>query len=375
MQDVLIPTPALHQWVVELWQAAGSDAREAQLTADHLVQANLSGHDSHGVGMIPKYVNAWQANELQLNQHARIVHDGGTMLNVDAQCGMGQAVAEEAMELAIARARQHGVCIMGLNHSHHIGRVGHWAEQATRAGMISIHFTNALSSAFVAPHGGQNARMGTNPFTIGVPRGDAPPLILDFATSAIAMGKVRVALNKGVPVPENCLLDAQGQPTTAPRAMYPVPGSGVGMGALQTFGGEIAGHKGYALALMCEVLGAAVTGGETIRPEVLARRQHAVWNNMLAIVFDPARMGTSATLGREMEAFIAWVQSADCLPGHDHIQLPGEPERSMRLARAQAIPVDATTLAELDRAAGQVQAARGTSPGPLSRWLTAGAAA
>lgn len=366
MSDVLISPSALHRWVQELWHAAGSHAREAQLTADHLVQANLSGHDSHGVGMIPKYVLSWQADELQLNQTVRVVHDGSSMLNLDGQCGMGQAVAEEAMALAIARAQQHGVCILGLHHSHHIGRVGHWAEQACRAGMVSIHFANVLSSAMVAPWGGRQARFGTNPFTIGVPRADAPPLVLDFATSAIAMGKVRVALNQGKEVPPGCLLDADGAPTTDPQAMFPATGEAPG--ALQTFGGEVAGHKGYALALMCELLGAAVGGGQTLRPETLARRRHAVWNNMLAIVFDPARMGSSATLGAEMEAFIAWVRSAECQPGVAGIALPGEPEQAMRQARALAIPIDAATLAELDRAAAQVQAARGASPGPLSAW-------
>jgi uncharacterized oxidoreductase len=144
------------------------------LTADHLVQANLSGHDSHGVGMVPRYVLSWQADALQLNQSVRVVHDGGSLLNLDGQCGMGQAVAEEAMALAITRAQQHGVCILGLHHSHHIGRVGHWAEQACRAGLIAIHFVNVLSSALVAPWGGRQARFGTNPFTIGVPVDGAP---------------------------------------------------------------------------------------------------------------------------------------------------------------------------------------------------------
>ncbi|MEG3001696.1 MAG: malate/lactate/ureidoglycolate dehydrogenase [Comamonas sp.] len=366
----LIAPATLHRWVHDLWTAAGSNAREAALTADHLVQANLSGHDSHGVGMVPRYVLSWQANALQLNQSVRVVHDGGSLLNLDGQCGMGQAVAEEAMALAIARARQHGVCILGLHHSHHIGRVGHWAEQACSAGMIAIHFVNVLSSALVAPWGGRQARFGTNPFTIGVPVEGAPPLLLDFATSAIAMGKVRVALNQGQEVPPGCLLDADGAPTTDPQAMYPATGDG--MGALQTFGGPVAGHKGYALAFMCELLGAAVAGGQTIRPETL-QRNAGVWNNMLAIVFDPARLGSGATLGHEVQAFIDWVRSAECQPGMPGIAVPGEPEQAMRRARAQGIPLDTATLAELDRAAAQVQAARGSGPGPLSALVQAGA--
>ncbi|AJG23328.1 malate/lactate/ureidoglycolate dehydrogenase [Cupriavidus basilensis] len=360
MSEHRIPTPALHQWVVDLWRAAGSDAREARLTADHLVGANLSGHDSHGVGMIPKYVMSWQGEQLQLNQRVSVVHEAGGILSLDGNRGMGQAVTEEAMGLAIERAREHGVCVLGLRASHHLGRVGHWAEQATAAGMISIHFVNVLSKPIVAPHGGYEARYGTNPFTIGVPVAGGEPLVMDFATSAIALGKVRVANNKGVAVPPGCLLDTEGHPTDDPAVMFPPAGEA--QGALRPFGE----HKGYVLAVMCELLGAAVTGGHTIRPETLTH-EHAVWNNMLAIVFDPERLGSSTTFGHEVQAFVDWLRSSHLQPGTDAILLPGEPERAWRRARAEFMPVDSGTLAQLDDAAARVQAARGKSPGPLSR--------
>jgi len=359
MSEHRIPTAGLHQWVVDLWLAAGSDAREARLTADHLVGANLTGHDSHGVGMIPKYVQSWQADQLQLNQHASVIHNAGSILSLDGNRGMGQAVTEEAMHMGIGRAREHGVCVLGLRRSHHLGRVGHWAEQATAAGMISIHFVNVLSRPFVAPHGGYDPRFGTNPFTIGVPVAGAPPLVLDFATSAIAMGKVRVANNKGVPVPAGCLMDPGGHPTDDPSVMFPA--AGAPQGALRTFGE----HKGYVLAVMCELLGAAVTGGHTIRTETLTH-ESAVWNNMLAIIFDPARLGTSTSFGHEVESFVGWLKASRLQPGNDAIRLPGDPERACRKARAEWIPVDGGTLAQLDDAAARVQQARGQSPGPLS---------
>lgn len=359
MAEHRIPTAGLHRWVVDLWLAAGSDAREAQLTADHLVGANLSGHDSHGVGMIPKYVLSWLGEQLQLNQQVSVVHESGGILSLDGNRGMGQAVTEEAMRMGIARAQEHGVCVMGLRRSHHLGRVGHWAEQATAAGMISIHFVNVLSKPIVAPHGGYDARFGTNPFTIGVPVAGAPPLVLDFATSAIALGKVRVAHNKGVAVPAGSLMDPAGHPTDDASVMFPAPGTP--QGALRTFGE----HKGYVLAVMCELLGAAVTGGHTIRPETLTH-EHAVWNNMLAIIFDPARLGSSTTFGHEVEAFVEWMKASRLQPGNDAIRLPGDPERAFRRARADFIPVDAGTLAQLDDAATRVLQARGQSPGPLS---------
>jgi uncharacterized oxidoreductase len=359
MADKIIPTPALQRWVDELWRAAGCSAEEARLTADHLVGANLAGHDSHGVGMVPRYVNSWLAGELQLNQHVAITSDSGTMLSLDGCRGMGQSMAYEAMNLAIDRAKTHGVCVMGLKHAHHIGRIGHWAEQAVGAGLVSVHFVNAMSKPVVAPFRGTEARYVTNPFTVGIPVPGREPLLLDFATSAIAMGKVRVAYNSGKPVPGQVLMDAQGKFTDDPAALFPPAGQPGG--ALVPF----AQHKGYALAMVVEVLAAALTGGETTRPANL-KYQHAVWNNMLAMVFDPARLGDQQLFGAEVHAFVDWVQSARLRDGAEPILMPGDPERASRQARAQRMPVDAGTLAELDEAAASVSRSRGVPLPALS---------
>jgi uncharacterized oxidoreductase len=363
MASHLIPTAALHRWVIDLFRAAGSSDREATLTADHLVGANLAGHDSHGVGMAPRYVDSLLNHELQLNQTVAVTTDTGPMLSVDGRRGMGQSVAFQAMELAIARARQHGVCVMGLRHSHHLGRVGHWAEQAVAAGLVSIHFTNAVSrNPMVAPHGGGEGRFNTNPFTVGMPRNDGGPIVLDFATSAIAAGKVRVAYNKKVPVPPGSLIDAEGQPTDDPAVLFEPPEGP--HGALVPF----ARHKGFALSMVCELLGAALTGGETTHPANLPAR-YGVWNNMLAIVFDPARMAGGQGFEAEARHFVDWVQSArlsadgEALGG---ILMPGDIERRTRAERAQQVPVDSGTLAQLDQAAAAIGARFGQSPGPVS---------
>lgn len=359
MSEHQIPTIALHRWIADLWLAAGSNETEADLTADHLVGANLAGHDSHGVGMAPRYVSSWLAGELQLNRHVAIVADGGTMLTLDGQRGMGQVVAYEAMELAIQRARRHGVCVMGLKHAHHLGRVGHWAEQAIAAGMISVHFVNAVSKPIVAPHGGAQGRFLTNPFTVGIPVAGRAPILLDFATSAIALGKVRVAYNSGRTVPQGSIIDGHGMPTDDPAALFPPEGTP--RGALLPF----AGHKGHALAMVCELLGSALTGGDTTRP-AHTTMQHAIWNNMLAIVFDPQHMNTGDVFGSEANAFIEWVKSAPLQHDSDPILMPGEPEQISRVARSEAIPVDSGTLAQMDQAAEAVLQRCGKSPGPLS---------
>lgn len=362
MAEHLIATVALHAWVVDLFRAAGSHEVEARLTADHLVGANLAGHDSHGVGMAPKYVASLLNNELQLNQRVKLAQDAGNLIVVDGCRGMGQSVTHQAMEIAIDRARQGGSCVMALRNSHHLGRVGHWAEQAIAQGMVSIHFTNAVSHMpMVAPFGGGEARYLTNPFTVGIPIPGADPIVLDFATSAIAHGKARVAYNKRVPVPPGSLLDAKGYPSNDPAVMFEPEGGP--FGALRTAGG----HKGHALAMVCELLGAALSGGETVQPDT-ALPEHAVWNNMLAIVFDPERLGTGAWFEEQARGFIDWVKS--CPPAADNpgepVMAPGDPERQSRRARASAIPIDSGTLTQLDAASAAISGRFGQSPGPLS---------
>ena len=312
--------------------------------------------------MVPRYVNAWLNGELQLNRRIEIASDAGGLLTIDGMRGMGQSVTHQAMEVAIARARERGVVVMGLRNSHHLGRVGHWAEQACAAGLVSVHFTNAVSKgAMVAPHGGTQARFLTNPFTVGIPRASGEPVVLDFATSAIAHGKARVAYNKGVRVPPGSLLDANGQPTDDPAVMFEPPEGP--HGALRTF----AAHKGYALAMVCELLGAALTGGETCQPAHFAP-QWAIWNNMLTILFDPARVGSGERFESEARGFVEWVKSSPLAEGfeHDEILMPGDPERIARRERAQAVPIDGETLAQLDAASAAVARARGQSPGPCS---------
>lgn len=353
MAEYQVPTSGIHQWVIEIFEAAGSSRHEATLTADHLIGANLAGHDSHGVGMVPRYIKSWRGNGLQLNRKIELVVDTGPMVVASAGLGMGQSVAHQAMQVAIERASTHGIALLGLRDAHHIGRIGHWAEMAVAQGLVSIHFTNALNNMpMVAPHGGAQARFLTNPFTVGIPRADGEPIVLDFATSAIAHGKARVAMNKDVPVPEGSTIDADGKPTTDASVLFKDP-----IGAIRTF----AAHKGHALAMVVELLGAAMIGGKTTYPANYPDG-FAIINNMLAIVFDPARLGDESAFSTEANEFVKWVQSArldevgEQLGG---ILMPGDPERRMRKTRAEQLPIDESTMAELTSAAQTVSSATG----------------
>ena len=320
------------------------------IVAENLVTANLTGHDSHGIGMIPRYIDSLKEGGLQPNRHPVVKFDGGALVALDGQAGYGQVIGLEATAIAIERARQHGVCVMALANSHHLCRIGQWAEQAVAEGLVSVSFVNVISRAIVAPFGGSDARFGTNPCTIGIPLAGQAPFVLDMATSGVAQGKVRVAHNKGEKLPPGLLLDDKGNPTLDARFGVIEP-----FGALTTFGL----HKGYGLAVVCELLGGALTGGGTWHTEDRSKKR--VLNGMLTILIDPQKLGTAQAFEHEARAFIAWVKKSPPAPGNDRVRIAGDPERETRARREKdGIAVDANTLLEIHAAGAKVGVAAET---------------
>ena len=325
--------------------AGGSDAREARMVAENLVTANLMGHDSHGIGMIPRYVDSLLEGGLKVNQHPRVQLDAGALLSLDGCQGYGQVIGFEATGMAIERAKAHGSCVLALGHAHHLGRIGQWGEQAAAQGLVSISFVNVISRSIVAPYGGADARFGTNPVCIAIPLPGEPPFLLDMATSAVAQGKVRVAHNKGEKVSPEWLLDDRGNPTSEARYGVVEP-----FGALRTFGL----HKGYGLALACEILGGALTGGGTWHSGDRSKRR--VWNGMLSILIDPRRLDQGGAFGTETREFLASLRQSPVAPGFDKVRIAGEPERETRAKREkEGLSVDETTWNEIRAAAGKVK--------------------
>ena len=352
-QDIVVSSAALTAAIAAIVKQAGSIELEAALVAGNLVEANLKGHDSHGVGMIPRYADAIKEGGLAVNAHASIVLDTGALLTVNGNRGYGQVVAREATAFAIERARRHGSCILGLSCAHHIGRVGAWAEQAAAAGLVSVHFVNVMARSIVAPWGGRDARHGTNPFCVGIPRAGAEPVILDFATSRIAQGKTRVAYNKGEKLKPGIVIDDKGNPSTDPRYAVVDP-----VGAILPFGE----HKGSGLAFVCEILGGALSGGPTWNPESALNEgsgRRAVINGMLSILIDPARLGTAQNLSQGLDAFIAWFKASPPADYVEKVQIAGEPERDTMKKRLESgIPIDANTWEEIQLAGEKFGLAR-----------------
>ena len=344
-----LPADGLQTDVSRILEAAGSSPAEAQQVAANLVLANLSGHDSHGVGMLPRYIDAVAEGGLKPNAAVKVNLDIGTLMGLDGQHGYGQIVGVQAMELGIARAKQHGSCIFTLSHAHHLGRIGHFAEMATAQGLVAMHFVNVLSRPVVAPWGGGDGRFGTNPCCIGVPLAGAEPFVLDYATSRVAQGKMHVAHNKGEQVPDGYLIDEQGAPTNDPGVVVVPQGNGL-FGALMTFGE----HKGYGMAVACELLGGALTGSGTAH-KAADPAIRAVINGMLTILIDPAKLGTQASFEEEALAFADWIKAAPAAPGGGAVQMAGDPERAKRLLRQDAgIEIDLQTWQEIVAAGDKV---------------------
>jgi len=338
-EEIRIDANALRAAAAAAFTAGGCPPDEARTVADALVEANLFGHDSHGIGLLPRYLDNLRAGLVRAGQSVRIVSDHGALVGMDGERGFGQVVAAQAMAIALEHAREHGVCIAGLANAHHVARIGRWAEQCAHAGFASVHFVNVLSTPLVAPWGGTDARLATNPFCVGVPH-EPHPLVLDYATSMVALGKVRVALDAGVPMAEGLLLDARGQPTRDPAVMF-----GESLGALLPFGE----HKGFALAVMCEILGGALSGGK------VQDRRHdpsPMINNMLSIVFAPDRLTSREALAAQIGRLAAWLRASPPRLDGDRVLLPGEGERATARERSRdGIPLPRATREALAVAA------------------------
>jgi uncharacterized oxidoreductase len=338
----------LKRLIITVFETAGCHEHEAERVGHYLVEANLVGHDSHGVIRVPPYVSWLLDGKIFANRHAQVVFENDVLAIVDGQFGFGQVIGEEAMNLGIAKADKQGVAVVALRNSGHLGRIGDWALMAANAGKVSVHFVNTSGGGILAaPFGGVNRRLSANPIAAAVPVKNGSPILLDISTCAIAEGKVRVALNKGVRVPDNCLLDGDGKPTNEPKAFYGPP-----PGAILPFGG----HKGYGLSVIVEMLAGAMTGGSCSNPKT----KHVV-NNMFTIVMAPDFFQTHEAFAAEVARFIAYVKASEKASPDGDILMPGEVEERTKAHRLHhGIDLDDTTwdqLVETCRSLGIFQSA------------------
>ncbi|MBX3412874.1 MAG: malate/lactate/ureidoglycolate dehydrogenase [Pirellulales bacterium] len=339
---MLIAAPALERLVASIFYKAGCHETEANQIARYLVEANLVGHDSHGVIRVAPYIDWLRDGRVVANQSIEVVLDAETFAVVDGRFGFGQVVGEATMRLGLEKARRHGVAVIALKNAGHLGRIGDWPLLLAREGMISLYFVNTNGGGIlVAPFGGIERRLSANPIAAGVPVDGGSPILLDISTCAIAEGKIKVALNKGVRVPAGAIIDAAGQPTDDPQVFYANP-----PGAILPFGG----HKGYGLGILVEILAGALTGGGCSRTG-----ERRVANGMLSIILDPAQLQPGDEFAAEVRRYIDFVKSSrTAVPGGE-ILLPGELEERTRAARlAHGIELDDNTWGQITGAARTV---------------------
>ena len=323
-----IQAQRLKQIAMRVLQAAGSSEQEANIVAEHLIQANLKGHDSHGVGMLVLYVQSVKTGALTPNTPARLVNDAGAILQFQGDRGYGQRTGKEAMDAAIERAKTTGVCLMTLAQTNHLGRIGTYGEQAVAAGMMSIHFVNVMDfpRPMVAPYCGSEPRFGTNPICIAMPATkENEPFLLDFATSMVPHGKARVAYLAGKRFDENVFLDHKGIPSNDPAVILEDP-----PGVLL----PMAKHKGGGLVVACEMLAGLLSGGGTFQPA--HERKGAIVNNMTTFVIDPTKLAPRQWLGDEYDAMIRYIRSSpEPFPETNPLMIAGEPERKAMAQRLE----------------------------------------
>jgi uncharacterized oxidoreductase len=326
----------LRPLITAIFTNAGCQRAEAERIAIHLVEANLVGHDSHGVIRVASYVQWLRAGKVLADRSIQIVFENEVIAVVDGQCGFGQTIGEQAVNLGVSKCKRYGVAVVALRNSGHLGRIGDWPLQAAQAGILSLHFVNTTGAGIlVAPFGGTQRRLSANPIAAGVPIAGASPVLLDISACTLAEGKIRVALNKGVNVPENCIIDSQGRPTTDPKVFYADP-----PGAILPIGG----HKGYGLALLCEVLAGALTGGGCSNPHNADR----VLNGMLSIYLDASFFQADPIFAAEIKRFIDWVKSSAKTSPDGAILMPGEIEQHTKARRlCDGIEIDPATWAQL----------------------------
>ena len=346
-----LPAGPLREYVERIFVAAGTPQEDAAAVAEHLVDANLKGHDSHGVIRVAGYLAGVEAGRIKPGAKPQVITDGPTTALVDGGWNFGQVVGRFTMALAIEKAREHGTGIAVARNSAHVGRVGAYGEQAVEAGMIGIACVNNPGiGGIVAPFGGARARLSTNPIVIAGPTADPDaPFVLDMATSVAAEGKVRVARNKGAALPEDWLLDREGQPSTDPADLYAVEQGGP-RGALLPLGGS-EGHKGFGLSMAVELLSGALSGAGSTRPGTEGQGG----NGMFAMAIDPERFAGRKTAANILSGLIEWVKEPPYREGVDGVLIAGEPERMRKRERlAGGIELDDESWQQLIDAGSSV---------------------
>lgn len=322
-------------------QAAGVSQAESAIIAGELADANMVGHDSHGIMRLVQYVEFIRDGYAHPGAAMEVVHETSSSIVIDGHFNFGQVIARSALQRGLQKAREQGTATVLIRNCNHIGRLGAYTHEAAMAGMVALMAVNAPGPGGVAPFGGMARRLGTNPISIAAPAGE-DALVLDMTTSATAEGKLRVAQQKGEMVCEGLVIDGYGNPSCDPNAYYNKP-----LGAILPLGGALMGHKGFGLSVMVDVLCGILSGSGVCRTD-LPRGANGVWMQLLQIEnFLPRE-----TYDQWMKTYVASLKECPRLPGVAEILLPGEIELRRRKERQQTgVEIPAETWRQLSELA------------------------
>jgi LDH2 family malate/lactate/ureidoglycolate dehydrogenase len=336
MDTARIAPDALRQFGAGVLRTLGVPADDAALVSDSLVQADLWGHQSHGLLRLPWYVARLRSGAMTAVTDPAVLTDTGPLVSLDGRHGIGQVLADRARALAVQRAREHGVGAVGVRDSNHFGTAMYFTRRAARDGCVAVLTTNA--SPAMAPWGGREKVIGTNPWSIAAPAAGGRVVAVDIANTAVARGKVYLARNRDEPIPDTWALTADGAPTTDAA-------EGV-LGVIL----PMAGHKGYAIAFLMDVLSGALTGSSVgtavhgpYEPAARSRAGH------LFLALDPAAFGDVAAYTARVEQLIAEVKAVPLAQGFDEVFYPGELEDRAEAGNLAAggVELAAQSLADL----------------------------
>jgi uncharacterized oxidoreductase len=324
--------------VVQIFEAVGATSEEASAVAEHLVDSDLYGQHGHGVLLVPRYLEMIRSGATPLGVNPNVVKDSPCAAVVDGNGGLGQWVAGKATRLAIDKAKRHGLAMITLRNTSHIGRIGAYCLMAAKEGLLGLAFANAGRLGIqVAPYGGIDGRLSTNPVAFAAPRKNAEPFLLDMATSVVADGKIKKAVNEGSRITEGWVINPSGESTTDPLEYLGPP-----RGALLPVGGVV-GYKGYGLSMVVELLGGALSGAGCAREATTTIR-----NGLLLCAIQIEHFTELDQFYEEVESLIEHIRSSRIAPGFDEILIAGEPEfRKARSRRRDGIELDQKTWANL----------------------------
>lgn len=310
--------PVLSDFIARIFEKVGVPADESRIVAESLVGSNLRGHDSHGVMRSTQYVGFVEKGEYQPGAALKVERETPALVVADGQWGFGQVQAHRLLDLILPKAKVLGLAAAAARNCGHIGRLGEYAERAAAEGLILIATVNNCGAGQrVAPPGGVSPRLGTNPLCAAVPTA-SNPVVLDFGTSVVAEGKVRVYHINKKPVPDGWLLDPQGKPTNDPSVLYEAP-----LGSILPMGGAQA-YKGFGLAMVLDMLCGGLTGGRASHAGAPA----AKGNNVVFLALDPAQFAGQDWLLHESTQLVDYLRETPRATGVEAITLPGDPERA-----------------------------------------------